>query len=695
MKLWLVFLSMLITPVAHGAAPDDGDGYLWLEDTNGQKGMDWVKARDADTIKALASSPAFDQMKAQVLEVLDSNARIPSVSRMGQYLYNFWRDEQHPRGLWRRTTLEEYRKDKPSWTTLIDVDALNKAEKANWVWYDAHCMKPDYRHCLVTLSRGGADASVLREYDLEKRAFVPRGLTVPEAKSHVSWRDENSLFVATDFGPGSMTRSGYPRECKLWKRDTPLAKARLVYAGRLDDLTIECYRDRTPGFERDFVERSIDFQRKELYLLGRDGSLTLVDVPLDAKIDIEREWLLVRTRSPWTVDGKSHPAGALLVAKLDDWLTGKRDLTELFLPSASTSLRSWSWTRHHLILNELDHVAGLVEVLTPTASGSWKREPLAAAPALSSISASGADPDNSDEYFVSVEGYLTPESLERGVFGQGAPEILKKAPSFFDESRYAVERRFAASKDGTRVPYFIVYAKDMLSDGKRPTLLTGYGGFEVSLDPAYDGVAGRMWLGNGGVLVIANIRGGGEYGPRWHLAATREKRLRAYEDFAAVGQALISAKITSPAHLGVMGSSNGGLLAGNMLTLYPQLFGAVVSSVPLLDMKRYTHLSAGALWIAEYGDPDQPSDWEFIKTFSPYQNLKSGTKYPPVLFTTSSRDDRVGPAHARKMAAKMLDLGDDVCFYERTEGGHSTAVDNNERAFMRALAYRFLWQHLK
>lgn len=696
--LLLVVVTSVAVPSwadAKAAAPAaDNDPYQWLEATTGVKAMDWVKAHNADTVKALASSPAFATMKSQILEVLDSDARIPYVQRMGKYLYNFWRDKQHPRGLWRRTTLEEYRKDKPAWTVLVDVDALGKAEKESWVWKGAQCEKPAYRRCLVSLSRGGADAVVVREFDAEKRAFVPHGFTLPEAKTNLAWRDDNSLFVGTDFGPGAMTRSGYPRMCKLWKRGTPLSSARLVYAGRLDDMSVVCYRDRTPGFERDFVQRSLDFYRSETYLLGKDGSLTLVDVPLDADTDVSHQWLVIRLRTPWTVAGKTHPAGALLAANFDDYLAGKRELTEVFTPTATTSLASWSWTRHHLILNELDDVVSKIEVLTPGA-GAWTREPLAGAPPLSTMSANGADPDDSDEYFVDVTGYLRPPTLERGVLGQGAPEELKHGPSFFDASRFTVERRFARSKDGTRVPYFVVYQKGMPLDGKRPTLLYGYGGFEISEQPYYSGTTGRAWLERGGVFVDACIRGGGEYGPKWHLAAIKANRLRAYEDFAAVAEALIAAKITSPPHLGVLGGSNGGLLAGNMLTLYPQLFGAVVSAVPLLDMRRYTHLSAGASWIGEYGDPDQPSEWAFIQKFSPYFNVHGGAKYPPSLFVTSTRDDRVGPAHARKMAAKMLDFGDDVRFYENIEGGHGAAADNAERAFMSALQYTFLWQHLK
>jgi prolyl oligopeptidase len=675
-------------------ATDDSDRYQWLEETTGDKAMDWVKARNAEAVGALASSPAFTQMKGRILEVLDSDARIPYVQRMGTYLYNFWRDKEHPRGLWRRTTLDEYRKDRPAWTVVIDVDALGKAEKENWVWGGVDCLKPDYRRCLVRLSRGGADAKVVREFDVEKRAFVAKGFTLPEAKSQLSWRDANSLYIGTDFGPGSMTHSGYARTCKLWKRGTPLKSAVTVFAGKVDDISVSCYRDLTPGFERDFVARGIDSWTTEQYVIGRDGSLTLIDVPADAESDVEREWLTVRTRTPWTVDGKTYAGGSLLAAKFDDWMAGKRQLTVLFEPTATTSLSFYSWTRHHIILNELEDVVGKVEILTP-GEGAWKREPLAGAAELSTITASGSDPDHSDEYFVNVSGYLQPASYERGVIGQSAAEELKRGPTFFDAARFSVQRRFAKSKDGTRVPYFMIAPKGMVADGKRPTLLYGYGGFEISLRPFYSGTIGRAWLEEDGVYVVANIRGGGEYGPKWHLAALKENRLRAYEDFAAVAQDLFATKVTSPQHLGMEGGSNGGLLAGNMLTLYSKLFGAVVSEVALLDMRRYTHLSAGASWIGEYGDPDQPSDWSFIKTFSPYHNVRQQMKYPPSLFVTSTRDDRVGPAHARKMAAKMRDWGHDVQFYENIEGGHGAAADNAERAFMSALAYTFLWQHVK
>jgi prolyl oligopeptidase len=692
----LVFCALVVAPLAGRAQtrPIDDDPYAWLEEVDGKKAMDWVKARNAETVKATASSTEFERMRTQILDVLDSNQKIPYVYRQDRWLYNFWRDKQHPRGLWRRTTLEEYRKDQPGWTVLVDVDALAKTEKENWVWHGANCLKPDYKHCLVHLSRGGADAVVVREFALESRTFVKSGFQLPEAKSNAGWMDADTLYVGTDFGPGTMTKSGYPRQVRLWKRGTPLASAKIVYEGKPDDVSVFASRDHTPGFERDVVVRSIDDYHSETFLLGKDGKLTLIDVQKDAIIDLEREWLLVQLRSPWTVGGKIWPAGALLATKLDPFLAGERALTPLFLPTPNTSLASFSWTQNHLIINALEDVVNSIEVLTP-APGAWKREPLVGAPELSTVEAYGSDPDHTDEYFLYVSGYLNPSTMARGVLGTGSPQTLKHSPEFFNASHLAVSRWFARSKDGTRVPYFVVGPKGQKPDGAMPTLLSAYGGFEVSLQPYYSAAVGRAWLERGGTYVVANIRGGGEYGPKWHQAALKANRLRAYEDFAAVAEDLFAKKITSPKHLGIEGWSNGGLLMGNMLTLYPQLFAAVVSAVPLLDMKRYTHLSAGASWIGEYGDPDQPAEWKWLKTFSPYHNAKQDAKYPPVLLMTSTRDDRVGPVHARKMAAKMIDFGHPVQFYENIEGGHGAAADNREEAFMSALEYSFLWDHVK
>ncbi|MDR3446428.1 MULTISPECIES: prolyl oligopeptidase family serine peptidase [unclassified Dyella] len=683
-----------MTHAADTISPAAKDPNLWLENIDGTKQLDWVKQQNATTVKKYADSAEFKQLDARLLEVLDSHDRIPMVSKMGDHFYNFWRDKEHPKGLWRRTTLDEYRKDSPAWETVIDLDALSATEKENWVWHGAECLKPEYRRCTVFLSRGGADASVMREFDLKDKQFVKGGFELPEAKLSVDWMDIDHLYVATDFGPGSMTKSSYPRIVKEWKRGTPLSSATTVYEAKEDDMSVSAVRDQTPGFQRDLVTRQIAFYDSETFLRGKDGKLTKIDVPDDANVDAHREWLLVEPRSDWTVGGKTYKSGSLLAAKFDDYMAGKRDITVLFEPSDTTALDGYSWTRHHLILNVMDNVVNKLEVLTP-GDGAWKREPLGGAPALSTIAAGGVDDDTSDDYFLTVSGFLQPTTLYYGTLEQGDAQAIKHSPSFFDASKYTVSQHFAASKDGTRVPYFEIASKNLKADGKNPTLQYGYGGFEVSLQPAYSGSVGRAWLEQGGVYVIANIRGGGEYGPRWHKAALKADRLRAYEDFAAVSQDLFQRNITSPQHLGAMGGSNGGLLMGNMLTLYPQLYGAVVSQVALLDMQRYTHLSAGASWIAEYGDPDKPAEWAWIQKFSPYFNAKAGQKYPPVLFTTSTRDDRVGPVHARKMAAKLQSLGYDASFYENIEGGHGAAADNKQAAFMSALGYTYLWDHVK
>jgi prolyl oligopeptidase len=555
------------TPKTPPAAPaDTNDENLWLEDIDGAKPLDWVKKENAQTVSKYTESQDFKTLDARILEVLDSDAKIPVVSKIGDHFYNFWRDKEHPKGLWRRTTLAEYRKDKPAWETVIDLDALAASEKENWVWHGAQCLKPDYRRCLVSLSRGGADADVVREFDLSNKTFVKDGFTLPEAKTLDAWIDDDHLFVATDFGPGSMTDSSYARIVKEWKRGTPLSSAKTVYEGKKTDMSIWAFRDRTPGYERDFVSRALEFYSTETFLRGKDGKLTKIDVPSDAETDVEREWLLIEPRTAWTVGGKTYPSGSLLAANFDDFMAGKREITVLFNPDAHTSMAGHSWTRHHLILNLMHDVVSEVRILTPAAKGDWKSEVLSGAPALSTMQAVGVDADDSDAYFLTVTGYLQPTTLYYGVLGQGDREALKHSPSFFDASKFAVSQHFATSKDGTKVPYFEIAPKAMKADGRNPTLVYGYGGFEIPLQPMYSAGVGRAWLEKGGVYVVANIRGGGEYGPAWHQAALKANRPRAYEDFAAVSQDLIDRKITSPKHLGMMVGSNGGLLAGNLLT---------------------------------------------------------------------------------------------------------------------------------
>ncbi|GAB3562898.1 prolyl oligopeptidase family serine peptidase [Spelaeicoccus albus] len=665
----------------------DNDEFQWLEDIYGERQLEWVAEQNERT-EAMLAGPMFESMQSDILEVLDGAGRIPMPAKRGDYYYNFWRDEANPRGLWRRTTPESYRQDEPDWEILLDVDELCRAEDAEWVFAGAQLRYPDYDRALIRLSPDGGDAVALREFDVPTRQFVPGGFDVPAAKTHASWIDADTLFIASDFGPGTMTTSSYPRQARRWRRGQALGDAEIVIEVPVDQLTAGAAHDHTPGFERDFVYGARDFYTSRTYLLGDSGSAH-IEVPDDASIDVHREWLVVRPRSAWDVGGRRYPAGSLLAVDFDDFMAGSRDLTVLFTPDAQTSLQGWAWTRHYLMLTLLHDVSSRVEVLSP--DDGWSRAELADAPDLSTITVSGVDDEETDDYWMIVTGFLTPSTLHLGTVGGSAP-ALKSAPDFFDASDMSVEQHFATSKDGTRVPYFQVSPAGAAGG---PVLLSGYGGFENSRVPAYSGTIGRAWLSRGGVYVSANIRGGGEYGPEWHHAALRENRPRAYEDFAAVADDLVARGVTTPERLGCEGRSNGGLLVGNMLTTYPQLFGAISCGVPLLDMKRYTKLSAGTSWIAEYGDPDVPEDWEFIRGFSPYHNLHAGTDYPPTLFYTVTSDDRVGPVQARKMAARMQALGvPNVWVYENREGGHGGGSDNKQMAHYLAASYTFLFDTL-
>ncbi len=683
--------GLALAGTASAQTPPSDDPHAWLEDVQGDKALDWVKARNAKSEAEIAGTPAFKTLEAQIRAILDSDAKIPGVEKIGDYYYNFWKDAQHERGVWRRTTLAEYRKAEPQWETVLDLDALNKAEDAKWVWHGADCLKPKYQRCLIALSPGGSDADVTREFDLTTKQFVQDGFFRPEAKGGLGWIDENTVYVYTDFGTGSLTSSGYPRVVKEWKRGTPLAEAKRVYEGKADDMYISASRDHTPGYERDWVSRTLAFYNDELYLRGKDGRLTKLDVPNSMQKAPYRQWLFLEPREDWVVNGTTYPAGSLLVANFSDFMAGKRVITALFTPSANTSLAGYSLTKDHLILNVMEDVKNRLSVLTPGKDG-WVKSGFVGAPAIGTVGVSAVDPDDSNAVWLTATDFLTPATLSIAEVGQ-QPEVLKSNPVFFDGSKDVMEQHFATSKDGTKVPYFLVRPKDLTFDGKAPTLLYGYGGFEISLTPSYSGAIGKGWLEKGGVYVLANIRGGGEYGPRWHQAALKANRHKAYEDFAAIADDLVARKITSPKHLGTMGGSNGGLLMGNMLTQYPDKFGAIVVQVPLLDMKRYNHLLAGASWMAEYGNPDT-ADWAFIKTFSPYHLFDAKKAYPATLFTTSTKDDRVHPGHARKMMALMEAAGKDVRYYENIEGGHGGAANNAQAAHMSALAYTFLWEQL-
>ncbi|MEU8661245.1 prolyl oligopeptidase family serine peptidase [Actinoplanes philippinensis] len=658
------------------------DAYLWLESLDEPEAARWVGERNAETLTALADED-FTRTKDAIREVLDSSDRIAFPSWCGDgFYYSFWQDAEHPRGLWRRTTAEQYRRDEPEWDVLLDVGALNEAEGENWTWSDVTVLRPGHDRCLISLSRGGADASVVREFDLVRREFVIDGFVLPEAKSDVDWIDADHIFVGTDFGPGSLTASGYPRVIKRWRRGAPLAEAETVFEGHADDIVVRAHHDATEGYERDIVVRRPTFFTSEYHVGPPGGPLERIDVPEDADCQVHREWLLVRVRTPWTVGGVTYPGGSLLVTRF-----GRDEFTVVFRPDERSSLNSWAWTRNHLLLVTMTDVRTEAHVLTP-GEPEWTRRTLPGAGEYAQTWIVETDPDRDDSYLIAAEGFLQPATLSLGTVG-GPVEVLKRQPALFDPAGLEVRQFFATSADGTRVPYFVVGGEK-----PGPALLSGYGGFEIALTPGYDAVIGRGWLARGGAYAVANIRGGGEYGPDWHRAALRENRLRAYEDFAAVAADLVARGITTPEQLGIKGGSNGGLLMGVMLTRYPELFGAVVASVPLLDMRRYTRLLAGVSWVAEYGDPDVPADWEFLREYSPYQNVRAGRSYPPAMFLTSTRDDRVHPGHARKMAALMREQGHDVSYHENVEGGHAGAADNDQAATIRALALEFLWRRL-
>ncbi|CAE1145700.1 Prolyl endopeptidase [Serratia sp. Tan611] len=680
--------------LAMAGAQPPADDQLWLEPLQGSEALNWVKQQNQRTLQQFAQDSAFPQLEKQVLDILNKETQIPWVTKFGDYYYNFWQDQKNPRGLLRRATLDEYRKPQPAWETVLDIDALGKAEGKEWVYHGSQSLEPEHRYCLINLSPDGGDAVEVREFDLHNKRFVEQGFRLPAAKSVVSWASADELFVATDFGSGSLTQSGYPRTVKRWRRGTPLDSAETLYQAQPEDMRAYAYHDDTPGFERDYIVRMIDFYRQETFLLHANGEQQRIEVPSDAEINSHRDWLLIKPRSDWQLEGRTYPAGALLAAKFDDYLAGRRKLEVLFTPSANQALSDYSTTRDHLIVGIMQDVANRLEVLTPQGD-SWHSRPLGVPVELSTVAAGGID-NKTNDYFLTVSGFLQPTSLYLGSLDdEDEPELLKQAPQDFAADKYQVSQHFATSQDGTRVPYFQVAHKGLRLDGDNPTLLYGYGGFDVSLLPSYLGARAPTWLERGGVYVIANIRGGGEYGPAWHRAALKQNRHRAYEDFAAVAQDLMDRKVTSSRRLAARGGSNGGLLVGNMLTHYPQLFGCIVCEVPLLDMRRYTKLSAGASWIAEYGDPDKAQEWEYIRTFSPYHNLKADVAYPPVLFLTATSDDRVNPAHARKMAARMQQMGyQQAYFYENTAGGHSAAADKQQSAFNAALVSEFLWHSL-
>jgi prolyl oligopeptidase len=686
-------MALFIAPISGLNAADAAseDPYLWLENVTGENAIEWVKTQNAISTKELEASPNFEPIRSRLLAILDSKERIPYVAKHGAWYYNFWRDDKHVRGILRRTTLAEYRKVEPKWELVLDLDELSAKEKENWVWKGYDVLHPTYDRCMVLLSRGGADATVAREYDLKAKAFVKDGFALPEAKMDTTWRDRDTLYVGTDFGPGSLTTSGYPRVIKEWKRGTPLSAAKVVFEGKPEDVSVGARVSYDHGIKYEFIHRGVTFFTSEQFIL-RGNEFVKIDKPDDASVGTFKDQITISLRTDWKVGGKTYPAGALLTTGLDAYLKGGRDFSFLFEPNPRKSLAGASDTKNYLLINELDNVKNKLYVLQ-FQDGKWTRKPLDA-PSFGTIGISGIDPDESDDYFMTVADFLTPSSLHYGTIGKNNREKLKSLPAFFNADGLEISQHEAVSKDGVKVPYFQVSRKNLKYNGDNPTLLYGYGGFEISMLPSYNAGSGSAWLERGGVYVLANMRGGGEFGPTWHEAARKENRQRAYDDFIAIAEDLIARKVTSPKRLGIQGGSNGGLLMGVMLTQRPDLFKAVVCQVPLLDMRRFNQLLAGASWMAEYGNPDKPEEWAYISKYSPYQNVVKGKQYPRVLFTTSTRDDRVHPGHARKMVARMKEQGHDVLYYENIEGGHGGAANNKQSAYMSALAYTFLIKEL-
>lgn len=704
----LTLMSVLITACSNPGAPRPGpseadaeptqptitaaeDPYLWLEEVDSARALDWVRSQNEGAVRELIEGPEFGPLRDRLRAILDSDERIPAITMRGGFVYNFWRDRKNVRGVWRRTTLDDYLPGSPTWDVIIDLDQLAASEGQNWVWRGADCLYPQFRQCLISLSVGGADAIVVREYDLETRQFVADGFSLPEAKTQISWIDPNTVYVGTDFGPGSMTSSGYPRVVKRWQRGQPLAEAATVYEGTADDVWVAAVTSFDHGHRRELIYRGTSFYTN-LTLLMHEGEFLLLDKPEDAEVSFFDQHLLVQLRKAWTVGPATHPAGALLAIPVSDFLAGKRDFAVIYEPGPRKSLSGFSATKTTLLVRETEEVRPRLYAWHYTA-GQWIRRQIAV-PDNANVGVAALDENLDDRYLITVSSPVQPTTQYLAEVGSDQRQLIRQLPAFFDTSGLTVSQHHAQSKDGTRIPYFQIARSGLPTDGSTPTLLYGYGGFEVPLEPAYSATVGAGWLERGGVYVMANIRGGGEFGPAWHQAALKENRQRAYEDFIAVAEDLIARGITSPGRLGIQGGSNGGLLMGAMLTQRPDLFGAVVCQVPLLDMRRYHLLLAGASWMAEYGNPDLADEWAYISRYSPYQNVHADRTYPPVLFTTSTRDDRVHPGHARKMAARMTEQGHRVWYYENIEGGHGGAANSEQQAHISALAYQFLWQQI-
>jgi len=681
-----------------GAVPNASpasDPFLWLENVHGTRAMTWVKAENAKTQRVLEKDPEFATVYADALKLAEAKDRIPYPSTIGNQIYNFWQDDRHVRGIWRRTTPADYSKPVPVWKLVLDLDALAKTEKANWVWEGANCVWPTERRCLVSLSDGGEDATTVREFDLETRTFVDSGFVLPRGKQSADWVDDDTIIVAREWAPGELTTSGYPYIVKRVSRGDPLTKAVEVYRASASDVAATPFvlRD-SQGHRAVLIDREISTFTSEHYLLTPNGPHKL-NMPLKTTVSaLIADRLLITLAEDWNVNGATFPRGSLVAVDLEAATSDPSHLrpTLVYKPGSRESLHNAVVTRSFVIVTTYENVRGRAFVYTPTPHGAWTKRRLDL-PDLASIVVVDANLHN-DNAFLLVTSFLTPSTLWRADVSSGSRAIVKALPPKFDASRDVVDQREATSRDGTQIPYFIVHPKNMTLDGSNPTLLTAYGGFQISSTPFYDAKTGRLWLERGGVFALANIRGGGEFGPAWHEAGLTIHRQRIYDDFAAVATDLINTKVTSPRRLGIKGGSNGGLLMGVEFTQHPELFDAVAIEVPLLDMLRYEKIQAGASWVGEYGSVSNPKQRAFLASMSPYNNLKAGVNYPEPLIWTTTKDDRVGPQHARKFAAKLSALGKPYLFYEVIEGGHGPGANLKETAHTSALEMTYFIRKL-
>jgi prolyl oligopeptidase len=684
----------------HSAAQQGGAGsddpFLWLEQVSSPRAMAWVHAENAKTVVVLEHDPHYAGLYATAVALAETRDRIPYPSIIGGQLYNFWQDADHPHGVWRRTTLASYRTAAPAWTTVLDLDALSKSEKANWFWKGASCAEPVERRCLVRLSDGGEDAVTVREFDLPSASFVKDGFVLPHGKQNAAWQDPNTILVAREWAPGEVTSSGYAFVVKRLARGQPLSEAREVFRGKATDVSASPFvLDDGDGHHAVFMTRSPSFFESEQLVQTRHGFQPL-GIPLKASVaGLVGGQLVIRLDTAWSpARGRTFMAGSLVSVPLAAAIANPAQLTPTLIvaPGPRESIDAVAATRNALVAAQLDNVRGRAYVYTRTAGGSWSRSRLALPDNLA-IGIVDAD-IHSSTALLSVTGFLTPSSVWLVDAQSRALSAIKSLPAQFDASHDTVEQFEATSADGTRVPYFVVHRIGMKRDGSNPTILYAYGGFQVSETPAYSANTGKLWLERGGVWVLANIRGGGEFGPAWHDAGLKTHRQVIYDDFAAVGRDLVRRGITSTRRLGIEGGSNGGLLMGVEFTQHPELWGAVDIQVPLLDMLRYEKIEAGASWVGEYGSVSNPRERAFLASISPYNNLHAGTKYPEPFIWTTTKDDRVGPQHARKFAAKLAAMHIPYLFYEVIEGGHGAGASLTERAHTTALEMTYFTRKL-